>query len=162
MEDKNLTSLIQEFLDSQTDSRAKNKKRLKEIEHIMRGMREEDIIDAVLSVKHDDGIPPRLTGDVPHERIIAEDCIELARFVINKTGIAATGLKAEADEITIKVYALTPSPVELDFARYATSDYPQYREMLMEKEALESDLFLEDGCGDYLNEIIKLIESAKL
>ncbi len=59
-------------------------------------------------------------------------------------------------------YALTPEPVELDIEQFCTSDYDDNKELLLEAEALQADLFMEDNTESFILEIIERIESATL
>lgn len=106
---------------------------------------------------------PNTNEGMSDERIIAENYIALAKFAIEKDKIEnATGLKAEIRDGGIVLYALTPSPVELDIEQYATSDYPTNKEILLEAEALSADLFSEDGTEKFLDEIIQYINAAEI
>lgn len=106
---------------------------------------------------------PKTEEGMSDERIIAENYIALAKFAIEKSKIEnATGLKAEIRDGGIVLYALTPSPVELDIEQYATSDYPTNKEILLEAEALSADLFSEDGTEKFLDEIIRYINAAEI
>ncbi len=97
------------------------------------------------------------------EQIIAENYIALAKFAIEKLKMKnVIGLKAEVVEDYFVIYALTPKPVELDLAMFATSDYPNNKELLLEAEALQGDLFLEDNTEEYIAEVVNIINNAKL
>ncbi|MGN0812169.1 MAG: hypothetical protein ACI4MQ_01505 [Candidatus Coproplasma sp.] len=81
------------------------------------------------------------------EDIIAQNYIELSRFVLDRmreSGIKGLdeikGLHARIDEDSFSIFALTTEPIEIDFAKYVSSDYPMYKEKWMEIEALQSDI----------------------
>lgn len=81
------------------------------------------------------------------EGTIAQNYIDLAYFVLDRMrekGVKGLneirGLSAEIDEDSLTVFALTPKPIELDFPKYVSSDYPIFKEKLMEIEALQSDI----------------------
>lgn len=97
------------------------------------------------------------------EEIIVENYISLARFTIEQMNLKnVCKLQVQANDDAFTIYALTPAPVELDFSQVATSEFPVYKELLLEAEALQADLFLERGNKDFLYEIISRIESALL
>ena len=93
-----------------------------------------------------------LKDDEPHiydgaEERIAQNYIELSYFVLDKmreNGIEGLddikGLKALIEEDTLTIFALTPTPVKIDFSQYIFSDHPMRKEKMMEIEALESDI----------------------
>lgn len=83
------------------------------------------------------------------EEKIAQDYISLSYYVVDRmrdSGIKGldeiTGLSAQIGEDTLQIFALTPQPVELDFARYVLSDAPMCKEMMMEMESLLSDIII--------------------
>lgn len=95
------------------------------------------------------------------DEIIADNYITLARFAIARSGLKnVSGLKAENTAEGLKIYALTPAPVELDIEQFCTSDYPANRELLREAEALSADLFMDDGIEELRPEIIRRIGAA--
>lgn len=97
------------------------------------------------------------------EEVIADNYIFLAKYAIEKQNLKdVRKLKVQISEDCFQIFALTPTPVNLDFEQFATSDYPYHRELLLEAEALRADLFLEDNAESYLHEIIRRIESANL
>ena len=95
--------------------------------------------------------------------IVADDYIALAKFAIGKSKLQnVRKLKAEISDGGYILYALTPEPVELDFLQYATSDYPDIRERLLEAEALECAWIMEGGEGNFRLAILRRIEDAVL
>lgn len=97
------------------------------------------------------------------EEIIAESYVSLAKFTVKQLGLKnVTGLRVQENADGFTVYALTPEPVELEFHKFATSDYPDYEEFLLEAEALQADLFTEDNAEALRGEIKKRIESADI
>lgn len=96
------------------------------------------------------------------EEQIAGNYIELSQFVIAQMGLKnVKKLKATADK-NFEIFAITPNPVQLHFKKYATKRFPEMRKKLLDAEALEADLFLEDGGEKDILEVIRLIESAEL
>lgn len=97
------------------------------------------------------------------EEIIADNYVALAKFTIEKLQLENVHkLKVQESEGCFSVYALTPEPLELCFEQFATSDYPYNKELLLEIEALQADLFMEDNIKKYTPEIISRIENAVL
>jgi len=107
--------------------------------------------------------PSSLNDDRTHEEIIADNYVTLAKFAIEKSGLKnVRNLKVQEGDCGFIIYALTPEPVELDLERYATIDYPANEELLLEAEALQADLFMEDNTEKYRLKIIQLIENTVL
>lgn len=105
--------------------------------------------------------PPSHNDDRTHEEIIADNYVTLAKFAIEKSGLKnVRKLKVQEGDCGFIIYALTPEPVELDLERYATIDYPANEELLLEAEALQADLFMEDNTEKYRLKIIQLIENS--
>ena len=97
------------------------------------------------------------------EEIIADNYIALAKFAIEKLQIKnVQQLKVKESDCGFVIYALTPEPIEIDIQQFATSDYPNNKELLLEAEALQADLFMEDSTEKYRFEIIERIEKAAL
>ena len=97
------------------------------------------------------------------EEIIADNYIALAKFAIGQMKLKnVSRLKVQESDGSFVIYGLTPEPVELDFYSFATSDYPYYKELLLEAEALQADLFMEDSTEKYRFEIIERIENTIL
>lgn len=140
----------------------------KQIKKLIRGDKSL-MIEALLSMQKE--FDPDYGCDLPitrndgrtHEEIIADNYIALAKFTIEKLHIKnAHKLKATEGDCGFVLIALTPDPVELDYEQFATSDYPNNKELLLEAEALQADLFTEDGTEQFKLEIIKRIENATL
>lgn len=98
---------------------------------------------------------------------IANNYVALAKFAIEKLKLKnVRKLKGQVVDGCLIVYALAPTPVELNFEQFATSDYPPQKELLLETESLEADLFAEDDAEgrriEIIGEIIKQIESADI
>ncbi len=97
------------------------------------------------------------------EEIIADNYVALAKFTIEKMQLKnVSKLKVVDSDCCFTIYALTPDPVELDLIQFATSDYPNNKELLLEAEALQSDLSMDDSAGKYRIKIIQLIENSVL
>lgn len=97
------------------------------------------------------------------EEIIADNYIALAKFAAQKMGISSPfQLKVEESEEELKIYALTPVPVLLDYLQFTTSDDPQNKELLLEIEALQSDLVFEGKAKKAQKKIIARIEAIVL
>ena len=97
------------------------------------------------------------------EEIIADNYIALSKFTIEKLQLKNVHkLKVCVSDCSFTIYALTPEPVELDFEQFATSDYPENKELLLEAEALQADLFMEDGTEKFIEKIVELIENVAL
>lgn len=147
-----------------------SRKKLDKIGKQLESMSEQDVILSLLSAAQNCGedVNPDIidslnSGNGNEETKIAENCVRLAEFVIERQKIEhVAGLKAEVRDNTFVVYALTPDPVELDFPKYATSEVPQAKELLMEKEALEADLFLKQDSQAHSTRVIRRIESGLL
>lgn len=123
------------------------------------------LVEAFQKLDPSFSVPAFTTNDDnrTHEEIIADNYIALAKFTIEKSQLKnAHKLKVKESDCGFIIYALTPEPVELDFLQYATSDYPDNKELLLEAEALQSDLFMEDSTEKFKIEIINRIENANL
>lgn len=97
------------------------------------------------------------------EEIIAGNYIALAKFAIRKLELSNIHkLKVQDTDTGFVIYALTPEPVELDIEQFCTSDYPNNKELLLEAEALQADLFMEDNTEKFCLEITERIENAIL
>lgn len=125
----------------------------------LKNMEMEEEIDPNFSVT-----PPTLPKEnCSYEEIIANNYIFLAKFAIKKLDLKnVQRLKVKKKYGSIIIYAITPKLIELDFEQFCTSDYQQNRELLLEAEALQADLYSEDSNQKYLDEIITLIESTAL
>lgn len=123
------------------------------------------LVDAMKNLGPDFNIPTFTDNEDnrTNEEIIAADYIALAKFTMEKMQITNVHkLKATVSDAGFIIYALTPDPVELDYEQFATSDYPDNKELLLEAEALQSDLFMEDGPEKFMSEVIKIIEETEL
>lgn len=125
----------------------------------LKNMEMEEEIDPNFSVT-----PPTLPKEnCSYEEIIANNYIFLAKFAIKKLDLKnVQRLKVKKKYGSIIIYAITPKLIELDFEQFCTSDYQQNRELLLEAEALQADLYSEDSNQKYLDEIITLIENTSL
>ncbi len=107
--------------------------------------------------------PVSMDDNRTSEEIIADNYIALAKFTAQKMGISSPyRLKVEDSEDEMKIYALTPKPILLDYLQFATSDYPNHKELLLEAEALQSDLVLEKKAKKAQKKIIARIEAVIL
>ncbi len=170
MNKKEAEELIKNLIGTGFDADAVGKEDRKKLKELCDDT--ETFVSAMLELQNNDeeyakkladcAMPNRNDGQTD-EQIIAENYIALAKFAIEKLNMKnVIGLKAEAVEDYFKIYALTPEPVELDLYMFATSDYPNNKELLLEAEALQGDLFLEDNTEEFLAEIVNTINNAKL
>ncbi len=123
------------------------------------------LLEAMQNIDPDFSVPPFIADDDSrtNEEIIADNYVALAKFTIEKMQLKnVRKLKVEDTDCGFIIYALTPEPVELDFEQFATSDYPTNKELLLEAEALQADLFIEDSTEKYRLEIIDRIENTVL
>ncbi len=126
------------------EEKKKMKKYLKDPEVFLRAVG--IIANDMQDVTPEDGEPKIYEGT---EEKIAKNYLDLAYFVVDRMreeGIGGLddgnikGLNARIDEDTLTIFLLAQEPIELDFCRYVTSDYPLLEEKLMEIEALQSDI----------------------
>ena len=123
------------------------------------------LVEAMQIINPDFSIPSFPISDDSRtmEEIIADNYIALAKFTIEKMNLKnVSKLKVQESDGGFVIYGLTPKPVELNFYSFATSDYPYYKELLLEAEALQADLFMEDSTEKSRFEIIERIENAIL
>lgn len=123
------------------------------------------LVEAMQTINPDFDIPPfPISNDSRTlEEIIADNYIALAKFTIEQMNLKnVSKLKVQCTDDSFIIYGLTPEPVELDFYSFATGDYPHYKELLLEAEALQADLFMEDSTEKYRFEIIERIENSIL
>lgn len=152
-----LTELMEKALqdaDSIVDSEKKRMKKLVSDTSLL--------VEAMQNINPDFSIPSSPISDDSRtlEEIIADNYIALAKFTIEQMKLKnVSKLKVQEADGSFVIYGLTPEPVELDFYSFATSDYPYYKELLLEAEALQADLFMEDSTKKYLFEIIERIEN---
>lgn len=96
-----------------------------------------------------------------NEEIIADNYIYLAKFAIEKLKLNNHELKVQCDDDWLRIYILNPHLEELDFEQFCTSDYPKNKELLLEAEALQADLNMDNKWNDEtISKIIEKIESA--
>ncbi len=155
-----LTELIQKALQEPDSIMASEKKRMKKLVSDPTLL-----VDAFHKLDPDFSVPsfPDSTDTRSHAEIIADNYVALAKFAIEKLQIKnVRQLKVNESDCGFVIYALTPKPIEIDFQQFATSDYPNNKELLLEAEALQADLFMEDSTEKYRFEIIKRIENADL
>lgn len=155
-----LTELIQKVLQNSDSIKGSEKKRMKKL-----------VSDPTLFVEAVQKLDPDLsvptfslgTDNRSLEEIIADNYVALAKFAIEKLQIKnVQQLKVKESDCGFVIYALTPEPIEIDIQQFATSDYPNNKELLLEAEALQADLFMEDSTEKYRFEIIERIENADL
>ncbi len=123
------------------------------------------LVDAFQQLDPDFSVPSFSFGADTRslEEIIADNYVALAKFAIEKLQIKnVQQLKVNESDCGFIIYALTPTPIEIDIWQFATSDYPNNKELLLEAEALQADLFMEDSTEKWRLEIIERIESAVL
>ncbi len=155
-----LTELIQKVLQNSDSIKGSEKKRMKKL-----------VSDPTLFVEAVQKLDPDLsvptfslgTDNRSLEEIIADNYVALAKFAIEKLQIKnVQQLKVKESDCGFVIYALTPEPIEIDIQQFETSDYPNNKELLLEAEALQADLFMEDSTEKYRFEIIERIENADL
>lgn len=155
-----LTELIQKVLQNSDSIKGSEKKRMKKL--VSDPML---FVEAVQKLDPDLSVPtfPLGTDNRSLEEIIADNYVALAKFAIEKLQIKnVQQLKVKESDCGFVIYALTPEPIEIDIQQFATSDYPNNKELLLEAEALQADLFMEDSTEKYRFEIIERIENADL
>lgn len=155
-----LTELIQKVLQNSDSIKGSEKKRMKKL------VSDPTLfVEAVQKLDPDLSVPtfPLGTDNRSLEEIIADNYVALAKFAIEKLQIKnVQQLKVKESDCGFVIYALTPEPIEIDIQQFATSDYPNNKELLLEAEALQADLFMEDSTEKYRFEIIERIENADL
>ncbi len=155
-----LTDLLSKTMkdaDSITDSEKKRMKKLVSDPTLL--------LEAMQNLNPDFSVPTFHDKDDSRtpEEIISDNYVTLAKFTIEKMQLKnVSKLSVKDTDCGFIIYALTPEPVELDFAQFATCDYPDYEELLLEAEALQSDLSMEDSTEKYRLGIIERIENAIL
>lgn len=155
-----LTELLQKVLQNSDSIKDSEKKRMKKL------VSDPTLfVEAVQKLDPDLSVPtfPLGTDNRSLEEIIADNYVALAKFAIEKLQIKnVQQLKVKESDCGFVIYALTPEPIEIDIQQFATSDYPNNKELLLEAEALQADLFMEDSTEKYRFEIIERIENADL
>lgn len=155
-----LTGLFNKVMQSADSIDKADKKRMKKLCSDM-----SLFLEVLRGLDQNSSVPDFPAGDdtrTPTE-IIADNYIALAKFATEKLQLENVHkLKVRESEGAFIVYALTPEPLELCFEQFATSDYPYYKELLLEIEALEGDLSMQDNSKEYIPEIISKIENAVL
>lgn len=155
-----LTELLQKTLQDSDSINGSEKKRMKKL--VSDPML---LVDAFQKLDPTFSVPafPVGTDNRSLEEIIVDNYIVLAKFVIEKLQIKnVQQLKVRESDCGFVIYALTSEPIEIDIQQFATSDYPNNKELLLEAEALQADLFMEDSTEKYRFEIIERIEKAAL
>lgn len=170
MDKKEAEDLLKKIIASGFNAKAVDKESRKKLKELCSDT--DTMVSVMLDLQNNDEVfakmalekakPLHFDGQTD-EQIIAENYIALAKFAVEKLEMKnVIGLKAEVKDSGFIIYALTPKPVELDLESFATSEYQNNRELLLEAEALQADLFLEDNTEEYLAEIVNIINNAKL